>query len=674
MNDSSLAPILRFVLAERGCPPTPGLEAMATWLPAVACAGMELPLTGDGPADLQQRVRTAPEVDRLTRYLKHRAGNSGLSLDFSWQRVLQICRTELLNGRIEDLWLELDDIGREGTPPLSVFIRLPALPRQTLWPAIERILTACDAAPSAARQDALVRCLDACSPKVHVSHLGLMLGRPGAPIRLIVDEVGYDDIAAFLTRAGFPGDAQAAQQRADTLFTSVDRIRLALTIGDFLLPMLGFECFLGRPEENDPRWQCALDQLVREGLCSREARDRILAWPAILTPDAVAGDWPHSLVMEALARSPKEIGWLECRISHVKVTLAEDRSLAAKAYIGFVESWADVTADEPATRATPEPRLSAREPAQALAAAEDFLLAARTQAGWWLDYDGFQEGVSDEWVTAYVAHAMHECGDDRAASAARRAWDLLTQRGRAGWGWNSLQPADADSTLWALQLAARLGTLDSEAARDALTFLRLHVLDDGGVATYRPDRKDGRPAGTDINPEWYTAHACVTAAAASFEPLGPGPLEFLRRMQQADGCWTGYWWKSSIYTTVHAAEAFVVRGRVEDSVRVTRAAQWAESSLNASPAAMDPGASPFATALALRLLLLAPTTPRELIAAIMRQLLASQYADGSWSASALLAIPNARGQEVPAIDNRRIFTTATVLRLLCRLRSVPVGW
>jgi hypothetical protein len=667
MNERSLEPILNFVLAERSWPSSPNLVAMAKWLPAVPCAGMEIPLGEEGHPDLQLRIRTQSEVDRLAGHLQRLAENKVLPPVSLWWRVLQFCRTELLTGQIEDLWLELDDDnGVETIPPLSVFIHLPDdLPQSVRFSTIERLLSTFDVEPGAKRRDALIRCLDACPPKVRVSHLGVMLGRPGMPIRLIVDRIGSEDLADFLKRAGFPGSTVTAQYHFDCLCTYVDRIRLAITVDDFLLPTLGFECFVGRPEKNDPRWRPVFDLLVKEGMCRQERRESVLAWPAILTPAETTGDWPHELVMEALRHSPQKIGWLECRISHVKVTLTEGRPPAAKAYFGFVEEWADTVPSPPSTHVIIP---SGRGLEAAITAAMDFLMTERTQSGWWLDYDGFQEGVSDEWVTAYVAHAMAESGDSRGVAAARRAWALLARRGRTGWGWNGLQPADADSTLWALRLAGRIGESDSTTARDALAFLHSHILPGGGVATYRPESRVDRPAESAINPDWYIAHSCVTAAAALCR-IGTGPLEFLRQSQQPDGCWSDYWWKNPAYATTHGAEALAVHGTVEDTARINRAVSWAENCLSVTQPDIDPIKSPFDTSLAMRLLLLAPIPPLELISQTLQRLLSGQRADGSWTATALLSIPNSCGQKVPALDHRRVFTTATVLRMLYRLST-----
>jgi hypothetical protein len=88
-------------------------------------------------------------------------------------------------------------------------------------------------------------------------------------------------------------------------------------------------------------------------------------------------------------------------------------------------------------------------------------------------------------------------------------------------------------------------------------------------------------------------------------------------------------------------------------------------------AEQGPLRSPFATALALCPLLSASPShagaDRSLIERATDKILACQHDDGSWEGSATLLIPNAAGDQVPAVDRRRTLTTATVLRALVRL-------
>lgn len=646
---SSLAPILRFVMAAQGWPCPAALEVLARRLPPVSTAGIELPLAEARRIDLQQRIRGPEETRRLTHWLARQQ-----DLSAPWQRLRDALGA--VEAEVEELWLELD--AGADDPPLSVFARLPRSSPLTAPDTVDRVLDAFRMPLSARQRTALDLCLRACTGAAHLSHMGLMLGRPGSPLRLIIDGVPPEHISPYLAGVGWPGERDRAVEWSERLFIHSDRIRLALTLGEGLSPDLGLECFVGHPALADPRWRCLLDSLVDLGLCAAEQRTRLLAWPAVLTPMSTP-EWPDALLIDALLRDPQDVRWLQCRLSHVKVTLPHGDVPSAKGYVGFLE----VQEDEPAPSA-PQPATAPRTVAGAIDAAVAFLLDARTQAGFWLDYDGFTEGSADEWVTGYVAHALHACPSPGALPAARRAWHLLARRGRTGWGWNALQPPDADSTIWALRLAADLGHMDSPVAQEAMAVLRSHVTATGGISTYRHGAHRDMADGFEINPGWHEAHACVTAAAAHLPGLGTGPLDFLRQAQRPDGTWRGYWWASDAYTTALAAEALA--GEPGDRPRVTRAISAARAAMDASGQAP---LTPFEMALTLRTLLLAPAPCPTAVQDARDRLLATQLADGSWPASAALAIPNHKGEIIPALDNRRCLTTATVLAALAALES-----
>lgn len=657
MNDRTLVPLLRFVQAERGWPLSPKLERLARFLPAVPCAGFEFSLADDRGIDLQQRIRSGTELRQLKECLQSYAQNDWMPADSPWSKLAHFCECDLLGGTIEELWLELDDADFGELPPLSVFVRLSAASANHEQ-VIESVLRAFKLTPSSQCRQALADCLAACRGKARISHLGLMLSRPSAPLRLIIEDIGFDDMLPFLERAGWRGTHKLLQERLDELFSHVDRIRLALTVSDVVEPSLGMECFLGDPNKTDPRWQSVCDWLADRGLCSEEQRARLLSWPMLLLPSTVKDIWPEQLMVDALARDPATIDWLECRISHIKITHDGRQPLSAKAYVGVIQILEDARS-APRTASGLTSSKAHIVTAQAIDAAVDFLLAARNQAGWWQDYDGFREGISDEWVTAYIAHAMDESGIVRMQSAVKRAWFLLSKRVRAGWGWNYLQPADADSTLWSLRLASRLGEINSSSAEAGLAFLRQH-LQAAGISTYIPEHYRPWSKDATINPGWYEPHMCVTAVAANFAPLGDAPLAALRTNQYADGSWQGYWWKSPVYTTAHAAEALYRFGTGNDRERFETAAAWMSNRI-------DKTTMPFEQALMLRLLSLQPDKYRTQIEGLKESLLASQNDDGSWPGSAELAIPNAAGQEVAACDKRRLLTSATVVCSLCQI-------
>ncbi|MBA4761174.1 hypothetical protein [Sphingomonas sp.] len=645
----SLAPILRFVLDERGWPCADRLERLSAQLPAVATAGLEVPLGSEGAIDLQQRVQSEDEIARLARWFARSTPKGA-----GWQRLA--AALDPIAGDVDELWLELDDVEGSDEAPLSVFVRLS----DPGAPAIADVLTAFDMQLDPSRQAALARCLAACGSGARLSYLGLMLGRAGAPLRLIIEGVAPQDARALLDRSGWPGPIDSAAEWIDRLFVHADRIRLAMTLADTLTSEIGLECFVGEPAANDPRWRCLFDLLVEDGLCTPARRDQLLDWPAVLTPLS-AQHWPEALIADALLRTAPGVRWLDCRISHAKVTLAPEQPPRAKGYFGFIE-----VQNPPAADLMAQPRMAAGDIATAVNAATDFLVGARNQAGWWLDYDGFSEGPADEWVSAYVAHALHDSDRADARDAAVRGWHLLKARARSGWGWNFLQPADADSTIWGLRLAAALGHSATHEARNATAFLRQHLDANGGIATYRRAIYAHWSGGKAVNPAWYDAHACVTAAAAHVPGLGPGPLAYLRDLQQADGTWRGYWWQSDHYTIGLAAEALAATGRADDADRVQRAAAATRAWLERDGGPESLCERSFDAAWALRTLLLMPMDSWELIARLADQIQRVQRDDGSWAASAALAIPNRQGDIVSAIDNRRCFTTATMLTALGR--------
>lgn len=651
MTRPGLAPILDFVLAERGWPQSLGLAAMAAGLPAVAAAGLEVALNKPAPADLQQRIRRGAERDRLAAAIRARAP---LAPGSGWDRLRGYLASDLFDTTAEELWLEQDAGPTPDHAPLSVFLRFsdprPAAARQ----AILRSAQAFDAPLTPAARAVLDRCVAACPEGTELPFLGLMLGRPGAPLRLILDGLPADGFGAYAAAVGLTAQADRIAARADRLFAYADRIRLALTIGARVEPEVGFECFVGAPERFDPRWHGTFAALVGDGDCTEAMRDKVLGWPGVLTPMSGDRPWPGALIAQALADDPHTLHWLDCRVSHVKTGLAG----GAKAYFGFVDVTRKIDA-EPEPEQAPAPAALPAAPlaADLTEATVDALLARRTQAGLWLDFAGFREGPSDEWVSAYIACALAETGRPHALAAARRVWARLSRRRRDGWGWNAYQPADADSTIWGLRLAEALGQGDGNRARRGLAFLARHIDPAGRVATYLPVAHAADFPDLPINPGWCAPHDCVTAAAAGLALLSGRCGDSLLAAQDADGGWAGYWWQGRDYPTALAVAALAASDDPRAAGARSRAAAWAAGR-------MGPGADAFALANALRIQTLAG---RPAPAAAQERLAALRGPDGLWPGAAAMTIPNAAGDRIAAVDGAGLFTTATVLLALTAL-------
>ncbi|NEQ07043.1 MAG: squalene--hopene cyclase [Moorea sp. SIO4E2] len=335
-----------------------------------------------------------------------------------------------------------------------------------------------------------------------------------------------------------------------------------------------------------------------------------------------------------------------------------------------------------------------------------FLLLSRDTQGWWKDFF-LPAGASDAWVTGYVGTVLAHSQNSHAWKAAEKAWTLLAQQchDREGWGYHAGVPADADSTLWGLQLAQALGREGEESSHRGHRFLRRHLKPDGGVTTYEQEATIrnyiGLPPGLVPFTAWCHSHTCVTAAAASLGEWREIVAPYLLSQQQADGSWHSYWWFEDEYCTALALTA------VESQESIERAVKWGCHRLLYWLEASQP--SEFAIAWCLQILSRDSTpSTQQLVERGVKFLLQRQHSNGSWQPSARLRVPRpdnfnpksvkdwqlwtgkfsgsvtlknvlANTFNIYSLDRQSIFTTATVLYALqsvtanAQLRQQEVG-
>lgn len=297
---------------------------------------------------------------------------------------------------------------------------------------------------------------------------------------------------------------------------------------------------------------------------------------------------------------------------------------------------------------------------ESLSGAISYLVSLQHECGSWTDFWS-PVGTSDAWVTAYVglslANTIHSPSlpsalREEAGSAAMKAglWLSASMREGGGWGYNAGVFPDADSTAYALRVLTRLGLPLPEGS---VEHLRSYRTERGGFQTYRRD-------GT-LN-EW--AQPCVDVTASALLALAEiGEFDDMPSLhkeakalfdaQNSEGIWNGYWWVTPHYTTGLVLE------------------MWRQAGC---PPLLFPVKTPLVqkNAFDLAWACLIAFYSRESTEGqrLVSHLQALQEADGGWKSDFILRIPSAQKEEglrrspLLALDSRRLFTTATVLKTL----------
>jgi Prenyltransferase and squalene oxidase repeat len=678
----------------------PWLRTAARALAPIHRAGFECRLAADAPeVDLQQGIFAQDEEPaELARYLATSAPHTD-----AWQRVSRLAKRwaaaeGLLATGLEEVWLELDAAPARRRGPLEPGAASNGgeepFALDDFVPSVFGLIRQAGAADSLAvglafldallgeraggsQGETVCRLAAACSDGARISHIGVMLGRPVAAMRVHVSPLPLTATVPYLERAGWPGDAAAIKTLAAELLDYVDLVVLCLDIIDGQVLRVGLEGAFTRSHGLDPRWPALLRRLGDLGLASPEKAATLIRWPATLTPLDAPGPWPEDLVVRSLARDEHELGLIDRRLSHVKLSCVPGQMPVAKAYFGYGHLW---NSGRRGGAAAPR---QARRPAatnpEAIERAVAYTLAKRTQGGWWRDFFGTPViDFCDEWVTAYVAHALARTGLERATGAAREALTLLLsvprRAGVAGWGSHVLLPPDGDATTWVLRLARALGASDTDRIHEGRRLLATLTRADGGILCYSEQAAPvvdrlihigGSYAG------WCNAHQCINAPAAALG-INPATVSFLCASQRDDGSWPAYWWGADEYATAWAVESLA--GDPDHRAAVEAAVAWCAGRISPCGAVHDADgdASPFATALVVHALRAAGSDAGAHAATAARAerwLLEQQLDDGSWSGSAGMRVPAPSAPDSSSspdvllryIVDSGVWTTATVL-------------
>ncbi|MBV8988621.1 MAG: hypothetical protein JO372_08675 [Solirubrobacterales bacterium] len=321
---ATVADLIRFLEPDisrcLGTAPTAAIRMRAQSLPLgpFRLLGLEIPLSVPAaPVDLLLQLAPAVALRAVAASLS--AGNELASL----LAVLTHRHHEHF-GEVGDAWLEYDIGSGDGRRP-SLFAG-PAKP--TLAVAVARILHANPAAEAG-----LQRLVEALGNDDRVQQIGVMHGRRQPELRCVLTSSGTGAASAMraLARVGWPGDLAAL---ADVLLQygplgSRQSVGIGFDSGGELSVAVGVELLVpGRPDA-----ERLLRRMEDDGLAAPGATSRLLAWHGHALDPAGDGAPDAFRALSALTRG-KAVPAVIRRIHHIKLTLAPDRTLAAKAYLG----------------------------------------------------------------------------------------------------------------------------------------------------------------------------------------------------------------------------------------------------------------------------------------------------------------------------------------------------
>lgn len=289
----------------------------------------------------------------------------------------------------------------------------------------------------------------------------------------------------------------------------------------------------------------------------------------------------------------------------------------------------------------------------ALADAVGYLQSIQNQDGSWSDFH-LPVGVSDQWVTAYAAHALAQCEETscRNTAAAAATWLSENRTYDAGWGYNGATGADSDSTAITIALLDELGMSVPEQDR---IFLRNHWRDGDGIATY-----DGPEA-------WGAGHWDVTPWG--YHGMLPEDQQLYRERfllalwnsRMGNGFWRTYWWKNPYYSTFVTLEVLQRLGIPEPEVMFDKSVPSIH---------ID---NPFDLGCYIGIESLRDPSDYR-IGGHLRTLLNWQQGDGRWRCAANLRVteqqcyaPWDRPEGAYYEDQKSVLTTATIARVLSRI-------
>ena len=293
------------------------LRSLAALLPGERQGTLEARLApGDAPVDLSLRLLTGSQArDMAERLLP------SPQKDF----LLRWSEPEGSLAPVRSVWLEFDLDQEPLDGPAPVFcVKLPgdADLNELLGPLLPTLL----GSSLPARQSRRIRsCLDALPPSARLLYIFSLRARGSDAVRLEISGMEIPQMLGYLREVA--PERLVETVRAASLLEGAERLHLSFDVTEEVLPRIGIAGSFPRQPPREARWEELFSRLVREGLCSPDKRDAVLAWPGYDSFWTAPERWP---VAEIGSR-----GFCVRALSHLKVVCLPDRDPEAKAYLVF---------------------------------------------------------------------------------------------------------------------------------------------------------------------------------------------------------------------------------------------------------------------------------------------------------------------------------------------------
>jgi hypothetical protein len=245
----------------------------------------------------------------------------------------------LLNKNIAAVGLEfdLDDLHVPALPPPSLWL----IPKSTCVEDEECFYTTLNCAlcslfdhdTAATLFSNASTLLGSMPPESRIHAIGIMLARKTQALRFQFEGISLDNLTVHLKRLKMPLLMPGLKEAIKLQYQTGLPMSICLDLAPQLLPKIGLE--LGQLASEKNNLLGTLDKLVTSKLCCGCKRSALGSWAGQSIPSHLPGDWKLGEIYGSAMKGQRFLVKIGRRISHVKLSIENGKSLKAKAYLDF---------------------------------------------------------------------------------------------------------------------------------------------------------------------------------------------------------------------------------------------------------------------------------------------------------------------------------------------------